>query len=180
MLPGEYTIQLAFRGDTVSTLVQVKPDPRFEYDVEGMKDKQEKTDLLLAKLKELNKAMDQIRSCQESYELVKKLAGENDSEEFNEVSEAMKKELDRISKAIFRDESIQGIYFSSEALSVRLGGIYSITGASRPLTANQLQKYDRYMTLTGETLELIYAFIDNEWRDFRDFVNKMELPLFRN
>lgn len=180
VLPGEYTFQLAFRGDTVSTLVRVEPDPRLEYDLEGMKAKQEKTDLLLSRLKELNKALDQIRTCHESYDLVNKLAGKDNPDEFKEASETMKKELDRISLLVFRDESKQGIYYPSDALSVRLRGTYSITGASRPLTTNQLQKYDQFMALTDETLETISAFIDNEWQDFRDFVNKMDVPLFQN
>jgi photosystem II stability/assembly factor-like uncharacterized protein len=180
VLPGEYTLKLAFRGDTVSTLVRVQPDPRLDYDLEGMKAKEEHTDLLLAKLEKLNKAMDQLRSCHESYELVNKLAGNEDSEAYKAVSESMKKELDRIFKLVFRNESIQGIYYPSDALSVRLSGTSSIIGASTPLTVNQLQKYKQYMTLADETLEMISAFIDNEWQEFRDFVNKMDVPLFQN
>jgi len=180
VLPGEYTVQMAFRGDTVSTLVRVEPDPRLDYDLEGMQAKQEKTDLLLAKLEELNEALGKIRTCHESYKLVKKLAGKELSDEFKETADSTKKELDRISKLVFRDESIQGIYYPSDALSVRLRGTYSITGASRPLTANQLQKYDQYMSLADETLEMISAFIDSEWQKFRDIVNKTEIPLFQN
>lgn len=180
VLPGEYSVQMSFRGDTASTLVRVDADPRLDYDLEGMQAKQEKTDLLLAKLEDLNEALEEIRTCHESYKLVKKLAGEDVSDEFNDVSAAMKKELDRISKLVFRDESIQGIYYPSDALSVRLRGTYSITGATRPLTVNQLQKYDQYMSLADETLELISAFIDSEWQHYREVVNKTEIPLFQN
>jgi hypothetical protein len=158
----------------------VEADPRVAYDFEGMQAKEELTDQLLAKLEEVNKAMDQLRSCHESYDLVKKLADKDTSDAFKETSETMKKELDRISKLVFRDESVQGIYYPSDALSVRMRGIYSITGASRPLTTNQLQKYDQLMSLADETLEMISSFIDNEWQEYRDFVNKMNVPLFQN
>jgi hypothetical protein len=124
--------------------------------------------------------MDQLRSCHESYDLVKKLADKDTSDAFKETSETMKTELDRISKLVFSDESVQGIYYPSDALSVRMRGIYSITGARRPLTVNQLQKYDQLMSLADETLEMIYSFIDNEWQEYRDFVNKMNVPLFQN
>jgi len=180
VLPGEYSLEFTFRGDTVSTSIRVKSDPRMEYDLEGMKAKQDKTDLLIEKLTELNEAIEQLRKCHASYDMVKKLVGEDVSDEFNESSESMKKELDRISKLVFRNESVQGIYYPSDALSVKLRGTYSITGASRPLTANQLQKYDQYMSLADETLVTISTFIDNEWQDFKDFVNKTDVPLFQN
>jgi photosystem II stability/assembly factor-like uncharacterized protein len=180
VLPGVYTLELAFRGDTATTQVRVEPDPRIAYDFEGMKDKEKRTDELLAKLEELNQAMDQLRSCHETYDLLKKLVNKEDSDDFKESSESMKKELDRISKSVFRNESVQGIYYPSDALSVRMSGTYSITGASSPLTANQLQKYEQYMMLADETLETISSFIENEWQEFRDFVNKMDVPLFQN
>jgi photosystem II stability/assembly factor-like uncharacterized protein len=180
VLPGVYTLELAFRGDTATTQVRVEPDPRIAYDFEGMKDKEKRTDELLAKLEELNQAMDQLRSCHETYDLLKKLVNKEDSDDFKESSESMKKELDRISKSVFRNESVQGIYYPSDALSVRMSGTYSITGASSPLTANQLQKYEQYMMLADKTLETISSFIENEWQEFRDFVNKMDVPLFQN
>jgi len=180
VLPGDYQVKLAFRGDTVATTVRVKSDPRRPYDLAGMKAKQEKTDLLIEKLEELNEALGEIRKCHESYKLVKKLAGDEVSDEFKEFSKSVKSELDRISNLVFRNESVQGIYYPSDALSVRLRGTYSITGATSPLTPNQLQKYDQYITLADETLEMINTFIDNEWQDFKDIVNKTEKQLFKN
>ena len=60
-----------------------------------------------------------------------------------------------------------------------MGGTYSITGAAQPLTPNQLQKYDIYMALADETLEMIHTFMDNQWQAYKDLVNKSEVNLFR-
>ena len=59
------------------TTILVKHDPREAYDFEGMKAKQEKTDQLLSKMKELNHGLSAIRKCKESYDLVKKLSGKD-------------------------------------------------------------------------------------------------------
>jgi photosystem II stability/assembly factor-like uncharacterized protein len=178
VLPGEYQVELGFRGDTVSTLIKVEPDPRRDFDLAGMKIKQEKTDLLIAKLSELDDALGDIRKCFESYKLVEKLTGDEVSEEFKETSKNVKLELDRISGLVFRNESVQGIYYPSDALAVKMGGTYSITGATHPLTANQLQKYDNYMALADETLEMIHTFMDKQWQAYKEIVNKSEVNLF--
>jgi hypothetical protein len=179
VLPGEYQVELGFRGDTVSTLVRVEPDPRRDYDLAGMKIKQEKTDLLIVRLDELNDALGDIRTCFESYKLVKKLTGDKVSDEFKETSKNTKLELDRISELVFRNESVQGIYYPSDALSVKMRGTYSITGATQPLTPNQLQKYDQFMALADETLEMINTFMDNQWQVYKELVDKSEVNLFK-
>ena len=179
MLPGDYQVQLGYVGDTVSTSIRVESDPRRDYDLEGMMAKQDTTDRLIEKLKELDKALGEIRKCQESYKLVEKLVGEGPPEEYKETSKSVKSELDRISKLIFRDESVQGIYYPSDALSVKMGGTYSITGATQPLTPNQLQKYYQYMSLADETLLMIRTFMDNQWRVYKELVDKSEVSLFQ-
>ena len=179
VLPGEYQVELGFRGDTVSTLVRVEPDPRRDYDLAGMKIKQEKTDLLIARLDELNDALGDIRKCFDSYKLVKKLTGDKVSDEFKETSKNTKLELDRISELVFRNESVQGIYYPSDALSVKMRGTYSITGATQPLTPNQLQKHDQFMALADETLEMINTFMDNQWQVYKELVDKSEVNLFK-
>jgi len=144
-----------------------------------MKIKQEKTDLLIVRLDELNDALGDIRKCFESYKLVKKLTGDRVSDEFKETSKNTKLELDRISELVFRNESVQGIYYPSDALSVKMRGTYSITGAAQPLTPNQLQKYDQFMALADETLEMIHTFMDTQWQVYKELVDKSEVNLFK-
>jgi len=177
VLPGFYKLQLAYRGDTVSTSIEVNADPRREYDLAGMKLKQERTDQLMERLTALNESLQSIRKCKESYELVSKLVGEELSDDLKEAGESMKKEMDRISKLVFRDETIQGIYYPSEALYVRMGGTYGITGASNPLTENQLQKQEQYISLATETIAMIRHFLDNEWNNYKELVRSEEISL---
>jgi hypothetical protein len=58
-------------------------------------------------------------------------------------------------------------------------GTYSITGATQPLTPNQLQKYDQFITLADETLEMIHTFMDNQWQVYKELVDKSEVNLFK-
>lgn len=177
VLPGTYTLQLSFRGDTVMTAVQVEADPRRAYDMDGMGLKQQETDKLLDKLDDLNKALSTIRECRESYELVTRLAGDDASDQLKEATQSMKEELDRISKLVFRDESIQGIYNPPDALYVKMGGTYSITGADRPLTGNQLKKLEQYLSLADEITSMINHFIVNQWESYKTSVAAEHISL---
>jgi len=142
-----------------------------------MKRKQEKADQLMESLTALNESLSSVRKCKESYELVKKLAGEEVSEELQEASETMKEEMDRISKLVFRDDSIQGIYNQPEALYVKMRGTYGITGADNPLTENQLQKCEQYISLANETIVLIDHFFENEWKNYSELVTAEQISL---
>jgi photosystem II stability/assembly factor-like uncharacterized protein len=177
VLPGVYQLQIAYKGDTATTNLRVEPDPRIEYDLAGMKMKQEKSDELLGRLEALNESLSTIRKCKESYILVNKLAGEKVSDQLAEAAKGMSQELDRISKLVFRDESIQGIYYPSEALYVKMSGIYSITGADRPLTDNQLQKLEQYISMADETIAMIDHFLQNEWKSYRELVQAEQISL---
>ena len=177
VLPGNYQLQISYKGDTSITSIEVKADPRREFDMAGMKLKQEQTDQLLEKLTALNEALTSVRKCKESYELVKKLVGEEASEDLKGATESMKEEMDRISKLVFRDELIQGIYYPSDALYVRMRGTYGITGANNPLTENQLQKHGLYISLADETIAMIDHFLENEWKNYGAVVTAEEISL---
>ncbi len=179
VLPGIYQLEISYKGDTVFASLEVKADPRRAYDLAGMKLKQDQTDQLLESLRALNESLESIRECKESYTLVKKLTGEELSEDLEEATESMKKEMDRISKLVFRDESIQGIYYPSDALSVKMGGSYGITGANQPLTENQLQKLEQYISLANETIIMIDHFLETEWKNYRTLVTAEEISLIQ-
>jgi len=179
VLPGQYQLQISYKGDTALATLQVKADPRMEYDMAGMKLKQEKSDLLMEKMSSLDEALTSLRECKESHELIKKLAGEELSDDLKEASETMKKELDRISKQVFIDESVQGIYYPSDALFVKLRGTYGITGASRPLTENQMQKLKQYISLADEAIEMINHFKENEWEKYKEQVHAEQISLIK-
>ncbi len=177
VLPGMYNLQISYKGDTTLSSIEVQADPRREYDLAGMKLKQDQTDKLIESLTALNESLSSVRKCKESYKLVSKLAGEELSEDLKEAADSMKQEMDRISKLVFRDESIQGIYYPSDALYVRMGGTYGITGASNPLTENQFQKLEQYISLANETIVMIDHFLENEWNNYKELVTAEEISL---
>jgi len=178
VLPGEYNLRIVYKGDTVMTTILVEPDPRVVYDMEGMKVRQDKVDQLLQKMEELNQGLSKIRRCKESYGLVKKLSGKELSDEMTEASGNMKKRLDVISKKLFRDESVQGFYYPSDALHVQMSGTYSILGSSKPITENQLHRYDHYMKVADEALALINEFLEGQWAAYRVAVEKEGISVF--
>jgi photosystem II stability/assembly factor-like uncharacterized protein len=177
VLPGTYNLEFAFREDTARTSLEVRADPRRDYDLVGMKLKQVKTDLLLQRLDSLDQALTSLRKCKESAGLVKKLSGGKMSEELKQATESMQSELDRISGQVFRDESIQGIYDPPDAVYVKMQGTYGITGADQPLTENQLEKYEIYMSVAQQTIDMIHRFLADQWNDYKERVIAEDISL---
>ena len=130
-------------------------------------------------MKALNTGLSKIRSCNESYQLVSKLAGKDKSEALKEASETVKKQLDKLSDKLFVDETVQGIYEPTDALSEKLSGTWSITMSNKPLTENQLHKLTLYLSAADEALEEINSFMESEWAVFRKVVESEEISLFK-
>jgi photosystem II stability/assembly factor-like uncharacterized protein len=179
VFPGQYPVRIAYRGDTVMTRVTVEADPRTPYDRAGMEASREKADELLTRMKELNSRLQKIRECRETYEVVNKLAGKDQSDALKEASGNMKKRLEELEGSLFTDESVQGIYEPSDAVCTQMSGTWSILMFRSPLTENQLQKQARYMNVAGEAMEQVDRFLETEWAEYRNAVEQEEISLFR-
>lgn len=179
VLPGFYQVRLSYKGDTAFSSISVKADPRKTYDMEGMKAKQEKADQLLSKMEELNRSLNDIRECRKGFDLVKKLTDEAQAENLKALTEPMEASLKSLEKEFFIDENIQGIYYPSTALYVKFSGIYSIMGASEPLTLNQLDKLSTLIALADDAISQSTAFLEGEWASYREAVLKEEISLFK-
>ena len=92
------------------------------------------------------------------------------SEELEDATVNMKEELDRISKLVFIDESLQGIYRPPDALYSKMRGTYSITGADQPLTENQIKQWELYLSAASETIDMIDGFLEKNWKSYRELV----------
>jgi hypothetical protein len=179
VLPGTYKLALIFKGDTAQTSVEVKSDPRVDYDLRVMEKELARTDKMIAKMERLNEGLDRIRESKETFELVKKLLGENLSDEMVELIESVDQELKGLSKTLFRDETIQGIYNPPDALHTKLSGMGSVIRSTKPLTQNQLRKYDLYISLADEAIALMDGFHQGVWDSFRKAVEGEELKIFK-
>ena len=180
VLPGTYQLRMSYKGDTVLTSLEVKPDPRSPYDLAGMKEKQATADQLLAKMEQLNESLNMIRDCREGFELVNKLADKEQSESLEDLIEPMEKQLKLLEKDMFRDESIQGIYYPSDALFTQFSGTYGILGSANPLTDNQLDKFAGLMSLADAAIVRINAFMEGEWAAYREAVLQEEISLLKD
>jgi len=176
VLPGTYQLRLSYKGDTAMTGIEVKPDPRLAYDFKAMEANQEVSDQLLAKMEVLNSSLAKIRKCREGAKLVKKLAGKDQSEKLKSATESMEAELGTLEKKLFIDESIQGIYYPSDALWVQLSGSFRMR-STRPFTVNQLDKLDRYHSLADEAISSIEQFMEGEWAAYSEAVISEEISI---
>jgi len=173
-------LRFIYQKDTLFRTLRVEPDPRSPYDLAGMKRNQEKIDELLKALKEVDEKLVSLRRCRESFDLIQKISGKDQSDSLKTASESVKEALDSLSEKVFRDESVQGIYEPSDALYVKLYGTWSITMAGSPLTENQLVKLGTYLEVAGEAVTEINRFLEEDWKAYRNVVEAEKLSLFKD
>ncbi len=180
VLPGEYNLEFSYKTDTAYAVIEVAADPRLSYDRTGTLAKHEKAERVIEKMNELNKALNQIRDCNESFQLISKLTGEDASDNLKEASDSIKTSLNKLSGELFSDESAQGIYSPPDALYTKLRGAYSIIGSSTPLTKNQVLKYEEFIIQANKMLDLITSFMETEWEAYKALVEEERVPLFKD
>ena len=166
-------------GDSTATNLTVKADPRSDYDLVAMKARQEKIEVMIEKIKILNESIKRFRDCEGTYGMVKKLAGKDAGEDFMEISKSTKTAMDELSKNLFRDQDVQGLYFPPEAFYIKISGVYSIIMGGSPMTPNEQVSYDKLMTLIKSTNLKIDSFLDTDWTNFREMVEKEGISLFK-
>ena len=178
VLPGIYSAEFSYGGDTSYSHIEVRADPRKSYDTVAMTESLETKDALLAKMEDLNEGLTRVRRSKEELGMVRKLAGKDISEDLEAALDSTDSELDRLGKYLFRDESVQGIYYPSDALWVEFSGTRSILGSDTPLTDNQMDKYRRLIKLADEALEKIEDFHAGIWSSFKETAMKEDLSPF--
>ena len=93
---------------------------------------------------------------------------------------SMEKQLKLLEKDMFRDESIQGIYYPSDALFTQFSGTYGILGSAKPLTENQMDKFAGLMSLADAAIVRISAFMEGEWAAYREAVLQEEISILKD
>jgi hypothetical protein len=176
VLPGTYNLRMSYQGDTASTRIEVKPDPRIPYDALAMKNNQEIADQLMAKMEALHGGLSKIRKCREGALLVNKLSGKDQSEELKSATASMEAALSKLEQKLFRDEDIQGIYYPSDALYVQLSRGLRLQSI-RPFTDNQLDKQARFHSLADEAIQWINDFMEDEWAAYRAAVVREQISI---
>lgn len=180
VLPGTYTIHYSFKGESAFSSLEVLPDPRMVYDMEGMKIKRAQVDTLLIKMEELSASLKLLRSCRKTMDMVKTLAKDKYVGDIKTMGDTVGTVLSKLEEEFLRDENIQGIFYPSDAFFVQMSEANNIIYATEPLTPNQEDQLVIVHELADDLIDHVNVFIEGPWKDYREAVENANLSLFKD
>ena len=181
VVPGDYLVKVIYGQTRDSVTIKVLKDPRLEISQEEMIAKAALIDRHYDNVAAVTKQVDRLRDASETLVNLKKLM--KDKEEMKpllEQADSLQAKIDGVLSVVLPDEDIQGIYRDDDLLQT----ILSTTGRYLqtvyfPLTPTQEYRVDYAEEQAGPVLEKIDAFFKEDWANFREMVDQLEINLLQ-
>ena len=180
--PGTYKVKFSYNGVSDSTLLEVKTDPRLEFSVDALKKNEANLEEIIAKIDLLAQAYDRIKESKETIASVKKMTPKKKDEATKKLKEATKtveEAIKTMTKNMYADENIQGIYRNPDIVTSKIRSIRSAVYSFEEFNPTQLLMLSQAEKTIDETLQKVNSFYKKDWVEFREIVEESNLSLFK-
>ncbi|MBT8220515.1 MAG: hypothetical protein KJP00_11855, partial [Bacteroidia bacterium] len=179
--PGEYTCHVSIGKQSASAIVNVMADPRMpKVPNDQIKEKVELQNNFNAIVQKATVAMDEVRSLQESLEIIEKILDKENTEDETLTSEIenTKKALKKMHERMLGEEK-QGIYRMPDVLTSMIrNSQYLLDFVLAPANANQ----QNMLRLTSVAVDTFITDLANlkkqEMQSIMDYCSSKNLQLF--
>ena len=181
-LPGTYKVKMTFAGTSDSTLLEVKADPRIDFDVETAKRNQQIAVELMKKMETLAVAIDRINESKTTIAAINKQIPRKQTEEIKnlrEVTKEVQTSMKEITDKLQPREGVQGIYRDPNLVTSKLRGVRSITNEIDPLNTTQQITIEQIENLVQETMVKINTFFEEDWEKYKKAVEEANISFFK-
>ncbi len=182
VLPGDYKVVFEYMGSKDSSEFEVKYDPRIEYDIADMQQRNKLFDDMNSNVEQATEAMDKITEVEERISIYEKLFEANEDLELDSVKKDMKAVKDSI-------ESIRGYLRGKSGLKgiVRrntsynhinsYAGYYIASGMAEP-NSSQKMMAERVESMSAVIVDKVNSFLRKEWKPLQSEIKKLDFKLF--
>ncbi len=180
--PGTYKLVGLFNGFKDSTMVTVRLDPRLDITTSDL-------DARNAMISELSEEVNRAQIAFKALQVVQKdmkmiesfMANAPDSTQkmINDSIKVLKKKLVELEKGFMEPENVKG-YTSEVNLGTYLGdtGSYLYTSLGDP-GSNARNMLAQTKVEVAKNINAVNSFLDNNWKDFKTFVQELKWPVFK-
>ena len=182
VLPGEYTVRVAFHGDTATGRVTVSPDPRITV---SEADRRANLALILRAGQRQNVATEAVNRLREAKQAVddvgKRLASQDDttSKALRAAGDSLKQRLTAVEQLFTGEQDIQGFSDYPNAVLARIGRvIYSVGSSWEAPTAAETAELQQAEQLWQAALTRFNALETHEVAAYRRQVQAANLEMF--
>ncbi len=182
VLPGTYKIKMTFNGESDSTMLTVKADPRRDFSVETAKKNQEIAEELMKKMEKLAIAIDRINECKTTISAINRQIPRKQTDAIKNLREVTRKveaSLKEITDVIQAREDVQGIYRDPNLVTSKIRGVRSIVNETDPLNTTQQWTIEQVEQLIEKTMNSINNFFEEDWEEYKKAVEEAEISFFK-
>jgi hypothetical protein len=181
VLPGKYKVKMHYGEWVDSTSIEVKLDPRIEFDESALVALDKDINKALALVGMVTGKVDQLNEIKESLSMVEKMLSDDDvSRDIMERTKATKDTIKYFIELINAPEDVQGIQRSPDILSTKLSMLnYYISSAiDRPNQSQQIM-----LAQVSEEVEKVIGqidqWLDDEWKETQKTIEAARLSPFK-
>lgn len=182
--PGKYKVVITYGNHRDSTTVQIYDDPRVKRTDAERALSSQMYDNFEMKVKETTNAYDRIRKAKKTVNLVNTVISnltEDEQKTIKELSTAISDSLKTLEHLFFAPENQKGYQRNDDVLTSKVWKTYtyisSAQGEQNTTTDIVVQQVSKSI---DDTVKRVNAFFNKEWKNYKDTVNKIEIPLFKD
>ncbi len=186
VLPGTYTLKLAYAGDTSSAPIEVKFDPRLDWTMETLKGKY---DALKALESDLELAVGRMEQLKDKIKVIDEMTSRmkaKDEKEFEEqikLSKELKDTLNTfIDQYVGKEDKRQGITADQpNTISNYYNTAYWYTSnASHAPTSTEIALANKFKKESEELNQKVDDFLSEEWPKYKEKVEGVDVSPFKD
>lgn len=184
VLPGTYELVVEYNSRKDSTTVEVKPDPRMEFNPEARRAQRSLQRQMQETIKRADSGFERIKEGQKIINLVNKHLSHLEDTLYKPViqqGDSLKKVLVKMEDHFAAPEDFEGIDGVTERIGSYLWGALSKTDTGNRMPAKSAQDAIlRAERKTDEVLKEINSFFSGPWKEYREAVEATEYSLFKD
>jgi len=182
VLPGDYKVVFEYMGIKDSSEFEVKYDPRIDYDIADMQQRNKLFDDMNSNVSQATEAMDKITEVEERISIYEKLFEANEDLELDSVKKDLKAVKDSIEtiRGYLRGKSgLKGIVRRNTSYNQikNYAGYYIASGMDEPNSSHRMMA-ERVERMSAVIVDKVDSFLSNEWRPLQSEIKKLDFKLF--
>ncbi|MCB0643139.1 MAG: hypothetical protein KDC44_15930, partial [Phaeodactylibacter sp.] len=187
VLPGAYELIFTYGSNVGRTSVEVKADPRLDFNRAAMEAKAAAFTDYYALVERATKGFDRLKEAEKTIKAVDQMllnVTDTTKTAIQKQGKMLKDSLDAYMKLYMMPDDLKGIQRSSENINSYLWRTSNYLDDSNWNKGEASQMAGIYRkkaeSAVQEALDRINAFFDSDWKEYRSAVEQLEQPLFKD
>ena len=178
--PGIYQLKVSYLGNSHTSTVEVKPDPRLEVNETDLQAKEAMIQEMMALQARVTAVADQIRAAKARVKLVSERAADSDNANKKELASQSKDMLKMLDEHYYKivAKPVQGIFRDPAVIGNMMYGVMArLQNVQVPVSANQQTALDQFAAAVQELENGVKAMMTADYARYQAYVKGTGLSL---